>query len=181
MWLDNLTEYYFDMETTGINFDKDEIITIQWQELDRYTGMPIGELHVLKRWESSEEDILKKFCPNLTCYHWDFIFIGKNLFFDFCMLNERLKHFGLGEIDLRCLNQRVSLDIKPILVMINNGFMGYDKVLTKTNPTTNDMIPKLYSEKKYPEIIKYIQDETKDFIKSYQVFKKELPKLKSLL
>lgn len=176
-----MAEYYFDVETTGVDFDKDEIITIQWQELDRYTGQPIGELNVLKRWESSEEDILKNFHPNLTCYNWDFIFIGKNLFFDFCMLNERLMHFGLGKIDLRCLNDRVSLDIKPILVLINNGFKGYATVLPKTNSTTNDTIPKLYSEKKYPEIIKYIEDETKDFIKAYQVFKKELPKLKSFI
>ena len=55
------------------------------------------------------------------------------------MLNERLKHFKLGEIDLRCLNERVSLDIKPILVVMNDGnFKGYDKVLPKTNLTTND-------------------------------------------
>ena len=98
------------------------------------------------------------------------------------MLNERLKHYGIGGIDLRCLNERVSLDIKAILVVINGGdFKGYDKVLPKTNPTPNDTIPKLYSEKKYPELIKYIEDETKDFIKSYQVLRKELPKLKSLL
>jgi len=178
-----MVEYYFDMETTGVDFDKDEIITIQWQELD-ITGKPIGKLNILKSWDSSEEEIMKKFQPKLTCYLWDFVFIGKNLLFDFCMLNERLKHFKLGEIDLRCLFQRVSLDIKPILVVMNvndGNFKGYDKVLPKTNPTTNDMIPKLYSEKKYPEIIKYIEDETKDFIKSYQVLKKELPKLKSLL
>ena len=175
-----MAEYYFDIETTGVDFDKHEIITIQWQELDRYTGKPIGELNVLKRWESSEEDILKRFSPNLTCYQWDFVFIGKNLFFDFCMLNERLKHFGLGKIDLRCLNERVSLDIKPILVIMNNGFGGYDKVMPKTNPTPNDTVPKLYAEKKFPEIIKYIEDEAKDFVKAYQVFKRELPSLKRL-
>jgi hypothetical protein len=169
------------METTGTNFDKDEIITIQWQELDRYNGKPIGELNVLKRWESSEEDILKRFCPNLTCYYWNFIFIGKNLFFDFCMLNERLEHFGLGEIDLRCLNERVSLDIKPILVMMNNGFIGYDKVLPKTNPITVDMIPTFYRDGKYAEIIKYIEDEAKDFIKAYQTLKQKMPLLGSLL
>ena len=110
-----MAEYYFDIETTGTNFDTDEIITIQWQELDRFTGKPIGELNILKRWESSEEEIIKKFQPNLTCNRWAFVFIGKNLFFDFCMLDERLKHFGIGKIDLRCLNERVSLDIKPIL------------------------------------------------------------------
>jgi hypothetical protein len=179
-----LAEYYFDIESTGTDFDKDEIITIQWQELDRYSGKPIGELCILKRWESSEEEIIKKFHPKLTCNHWDFVFIGKNLFFDFCMLNERLKHFKLGEIDLRCLNERVSLDIKPILVIMNNGgFIGWDKVLPKTNPLTNDMIPKLYreGEGKYPEIIQYIRDEANDFIKAYQTFKREIPSIRRQL
>lgn len=177
-----MTEYYFDIETTGVDFDNDEIITIQWQELDRFTGKPLGELNILKRWESSEEQILKTFQPNLECYRWDFIFIGKNLFFDFCMLNERLKHFGLGEIDLRCLNDRVSLDVKPILVLMNDGgFIGYEKIIPKTNPTTNDMIPKLFEEKKYAEIVKYIEDEAKDFTKAYQIFKKEIAPLKRLL
>ena len=125
------------METTGTNFDEDEIITIQWQRLSGFTGETWGELNILKSWDSSEEDILKKFYPNLTCKPFDFIFVGKNLFFDFCMLNERLKHYGIGEIDLRCLNQRVSLDIKPILVIMNDGnFKGYDKVLPKTNSMT---------------------------------------------
>lgn len=177
----NLAEYYFDIETTGVDFDKDEIITIQWQQLDRFTGEPIGDLQILKRWESSEEEIIKQFQPNLTCYHWDFIFIGKNLFFDFCMLNERLKHFGLGEIDLRRLNERVSLDIKPILVIMNKGFIGYDKLLPKTNPMPNSMIPQLYREEKYQKIIEYIKDEAKDFIKAYQILKKEIPSMISLL
>jgi hypothetical protein len=98
------------------------------------------------------------------------------------MLNERLEHYGLGEIDLRCLNERVSLDIKPILVIMNDGsFKAYDKVIPKTNPTPNGTIPKLYAEKKYPEIIKYIEDEAKDFIKAHQIFKRELPSLKRLL
>jgi hypothetical protein len=166
------------VETTGFDFDKDEIITIQWQELDRFTGEPIGELNILKRWESSEEEIIKAFHPNLTCYHWDFVFIGKNLLFDFCLLSQRMKHYGLGEFDLRCLHERVWLDIKPILVIINNGnFIGYDKVLPKTNPLTNDKIPQLFIEEKYPEIIQYIKDEAKDFIKAYQTFKREMPSL----
>jgi len=98
------------------------------------------------------------------------------------VLNERLQHYGLGEIDLRCLHERVSLDIKPILVIMNDGnFKGYDKVMPKTNPTTNDMIPKLFEEKKYAEIVKYIEDEAKDFTKAYLMFKKEIAPLKRLL
>ena len=176
-----MTEYYFDIETTGIDFDKSEIITIQWQELDRGTGEPIGNLNILKRWESSEEKILKTFQPKLECNRWNFIFIGKSLFFDFCMLNERLKHFELRGIDLHCLNDRVSLDIKPILVLMNDGgFTGYEKIIPKTNPITGDMIPTFYSDGKYAEIIKYIEDEATDFIKAYQILKKEIPSLKRL-
>jgi hypothetical protein len=39
-----MTEYYFDTETTGLDPQKDKIITIQWQELDRFTGKPIGDI-----------------------------------------------------------------------------------------------------------------------------------------
>jgi len=177
-----MTEYYFDIETTGFDFDKAEIITIQWQRLNGFTGEPLDKINILKSWESSEEDILKQFYPKLRCKPFDFIFVGKNLFFDFCMLNERLQHYGLGKIDLRCLNERVSLDIKPILVIMNEGsFKDYDKIMPKTNPTTNDMIPKLFKEKNYTEIVKYVEDEAKDFTKSYQVLKKEIVPLKKLL
>jgi len=102
-----VAEYYFDTETTGFNFDKDEIITIQWQKLSGFTGEPIGELNILKSWESSEEEIIKNFLPNLTCEPFDFIFLGKNLIFDFCLLNQRMKHYGLGELDFRWLHDRV--------------------------------------------------------------------------
>ena len=174
----DLTEYYFDIETTGFDFDKDEIRTIQWQRLSGFTGEPIDELNILKSWESSEKEIIKTFLPNLTCRPFDFIFIGKNLLFDFCLLRQRMKHYGLGEFDLRCLYDRVWLDIKPILVVINKGnFVGYDKVLPKTNPLTNDKIPQLFIEGKYPQIIQYIKDEAKDFTRAYQIFKKEMPSL----
>jgi hypothetical protein len=179
-----MTEYYFDMETTGFNFDTDEIITIQWQRLNGFTGEPIGELNILKRWDSSEKEILESFLPNLRCKPLDFIFVGKNLLFDFCLLNQRMKQHNLGELDLRCLYERAVLDIKPILVMMNKGiFMGYDKMLPKTNPLTNDQIPQLYKEGKgrYPEIIQYIQDEAKDFMKAYQIFKKEIPSFRGRL
>jgi len=177
-----MTEFYFDMETTGFNFDADEIITIQWQRLNGFTGEPIDKLNILKRWDSSEKTILETFLPNLKCRPFDFIFIGKNLLFDFCILNQRLKHFGLGELDLRCLYERVSLDIKPILVLMNNGiFTGYDRVVPKTNPLTGDKIPQLHREGRYAEITQYIEDETKDFLKAYQIFKKEIPKLRSQL
>jgi hypothetical protein len=170
------------METTGFDFDKDTIETIQWQRLNGFTGEPIGELNILKRWESSEKEILEAFIPNLRCKPFDFIFVGKNLLFDFCFLSQRLKHYNLGEFDLQCLYERVSLDVKPILVMINEGnFKDYDKVLPKTNPLTNDQIPQLIKECRFSEVTQYIKDEAQDFIKAYQIFKKEIPSFKERL
>jgi len=72
-----MIEYYFDIETTGVDFEKDEIITIQWQELDGFTGRPKSELNILKSWESSEREILKSFLPNLMRHPFDFIMVGK--------------------------------------------------------------------------------------------------------
>lgn len=131
--------------------------------------------------DAAEREMLKEFIPNLNLHHWDFIFIGKNLVFDFCMLDNRIRHYDLGKIDLEFLHRKVILDIKPILVMINNDFVGYDKVIPKTNPTKNRDIPLLYKKKKYAEIIQYIEDETKDLINVFQILKKELPKLTNLL
>ena len=33
-----MAEFYFDMETTGFDFDTDTIETIQWQRLNGFTG-----------------------------------------------------------------------------------------------------------------------------------------------
>jgi len=166
------------METTGVDFDKDEIRTIQWQRLNGFTGEPIGELNILKSWDSSEKAIIESFLPNLKCKPFDFIFVGKNLLFDFCLLNERMKKHRLGEFDIRCLHERCSLDLKHVLVLMNKGnFKGYDKIIPKTNPLNNDEIPKLLRDGRFPEVLQYIKDEATDFIKAYQVFKKEMPSL----
>jgi len=172
-------EYYFDTETTGLNPQKDKIITIQWQRVNGFTGEPISELQILKEWESSEKEILKEFLPNLMCEEpFDFIIVGKNLMFDFIFLSNKLEKYGLGKLDLNYCYERVTLDIKPILVMINKGnFRGYDKVLDKEGTLANVKVPQLYKDKRYPEIIKYIEEETKVFLKAYQIFKREMPSL----
>jgi hypothetical protein len=177
-WESILAEYYFDTETTGLDYDSDEVITIQWQRLNGFTGEPIGELNILKRWASSEKEIIQSFLPNLTCEPFDFVLVGKNLLFDFCLISERMKRHNLGTFDIRCLDKRCVLDLKPLLVLMNKGnFKAYDKVLAKTNLLTNDQIPNLFRESKYPEIVQYVKDEASDFIKAYQVLKKELPSL----
>ena len=74
--------YYLDIETTGLDPEKDKILTIQYQELDRNKGEAVGELVVLKEWESSEKEILRKFLFEtyiLDEYPFSFIPTGYNL------------------------------------------------------------------------------------------------------
>lgn len=174
-----MVEYYFDTETTGINPLKDKIITIQWQQLNGFTGAPIDDLHILKEWESSEEAILKNFLPIFKSENpFNFIMVGKNLWFDFMFMSHRAKKYGLDGLDLRYFYSRVSLDLKPVLVMINKGrSKGYDGVMDKKGSLAKVDIPKLYKEGKYPEIIDYIKKETKLFIEVYQILKREMPTL----
>ena len=46
-----MANYYLDIETTGLDPGNSSIITIQYQELERGTGRPVGELSILKEWE----------------------------------------------------------------------------------------------------------------------------------
>lgn len=178
-----MAEYYFDTETTGLNPLEDKIITIQWQRLNGFTGEPIGDLNILKEWETSERRILTEFLPNLRSDNpFDFIMVGKNLLFDFMFLSYRTKKHGLDGFDLRHWHNRVWLDIRPILVMINKGnFRGYDRVLDKTGVLSEVNVHELYKDKKWPEILRYIQDEATTFIEGYQVLKREMPSLRERL
>lgn len=174
----DLVEHYFDIETTGLEPEHDKIITIQIQKLVGRTGEPIGEIDILKEWESSEKELIEKVMPFMTCQNpFEFIMVGKNLLFDFMFLSKRAEKYGLKGFDLRFIYSRVFTDLKHILVMINEGsFRGYDKLLKKPK-MTNEQIGQFYEQKNYEEIVKYIKEEAKIFADAYQKLRKEMPSL----
>ena len=174
----HLVEHYFDIETTGLNPENAKVITVQIQKIDGWTGELIGEIEIQKEWESSERELLEKVMPLLTCEKpFDFLMIGKNLLFDFMFLSKRAEKYGLRGMDLHCLHDRAFLDLKHLLVMMNEGnFKGYDKLLKK-GKHINEEIPELYSQRNYDEIAVYIKEEAKIFIEAYQKLKKEMPSL----
>ena len=70
-------KYYLDIETTGLDPLHSKIITIQYMELERNTGKPVGPLKILKEWESDEKTILKRFIEDFVPGNqWAFIPIG---------------------------------------------------------------------------------------------------------
>lgn len=161
MWCQELVQYYFDIETTGLDPTKDKIITIQWQMLDGFTGEPINELQILKEWESSERKILGAFLPKIQCDNpWSFIMFGKNILFDFDFLDKRADKYGFNGFDLAYCHNCVFLDLKHVLVLINKGnFKGYDRILDVDGALANVNVPQLYMEKRFREIIEYIKKE----------------------
>jgi len=176
-----LAQYYFDIETTGIDPKKDKIITIQWQRLNESSGDPVGELQILKEWETSERDILATFLPQIQCENcWDFVPIGKNLLFDFNFLDKRAGKHGLNGFDLAYCYSRPHLDLKHVLVLINQGeFKGYNRVLGHIggHPVTNERIPELYERGKYEDILGYIKRENETFLQGLKLLKREMPAL----
>lgn len=174
-----MTEYYLDIETTEIirksngtlDFDKMEIVTIQYQKLNSL-GIPIEELHILKRWENSEENILRQFYPFLTGNKYWFIFIGKNnRTFDLKIIENRLKHYGF-ETDY---DDRICIDLDSLCILMNNGSLkGWNEIIPNNNTIINKEIPILFKNKEYEKIESYIRCEAEDFLTFYAWIKQQL-------
>src|SRR3989442_9765925 len=99
---------YFDIETTGLDTIKDQIITIQSQKLDMLKGYAAGPLKILKVWDDnqSEKSIVSQLAPLLLDSDpFRFIPVGNNLVFDFKFLAAKFKeHLSLDVDTLYFLN-----------------------------------------------------------------------------
>ena len=168
--------YYLDIETTGLDELHDKIITIQYMELERNTGNPIGPLKILKEWESDEKTILKRFIEDFVPGNqWAFIPIGFNLPFEHKFLWQRCISNGLRPVDI--LNGPF-LDLKTVAVLINKCELKGASLHKLTNkPHGGGDIPQLYNEKKYEEIESNIKKEAEEFSNFCCLLYKELPQL----
>ncbi len=180
-----MPEYYFDIETTGLDPHQDEIITIQFQQLDTKTGEPIGDLKILKSWElGGEKKLLEKFMPIFKGFSpFGFVPIGMNLAFDFRFLlqksldhtNENMKHDDF-------FYDKPYVDLKSLFVILNDGrFSGCKLSNFSGKKDEGHLVPEWFKNKEYGKIEKYIEQETKSFLKTYREMKKHMPTLKEKL
>jgi hypothetical protein len=176
--------WYLDVETSGLDPEKEKIITIQYQKLDRY-GVPVEDLVILKEWEEGEEEIVKKFHKIITNENvFDFIPVMQNHMFDFRFLFAKFRKYGLpldkSEIDF--LYSIPIVDIHSTLIIMNRmSFKGSGLTSMTAKEKKGDYIVEMYKEKKYEEIEEYIKQETQSFLKALEVLCKILPPMKEKL
>ena len=171
--------FYLDIETTGIDEKKDKIITIQFQELDRNTVKAIGELIVLKEWESSEKEILQEFISKskiLDPYAFSFVAVGYNLGFEHNFLRKRTEVNGLPPIYI--LNKPF-IDLRAVGILMNRGeFKGSALSDITGKKGKGVQVPIWYIQKEYEKILDYIKNETEEFVKFNVWLYKEMPELR---
>ncbi len=186
-----MPEYYFDIETYSPGEkpdpDSDKIITFQYQRMDIRTGKPIGQLIILKEWESSEETIVKTihnqfFNPELS--PWNFIPIGFGLHYEWEFLISKFNKYLQRKITSRELHySRPHIDMKSVLVLLNGGsFKGASLENFSNKPMgENKKIKEYYEQKNYDAIVKYIENEAGSAMEFMQAFLSYIQNAKSSL
>lgn len=179
-------DYYFDIETytraEKPNPDTDKIITIQFQRIDSKSGKPIEDLTILKEWDSSEKEIVTKFFDLFFSQKsgiWDFVPVGFNLNFDFEFLISKFKKHLDVKLTSRDLHyERPHLDLKPIIVLLNDGeFVGatLDRFTSKQH--NGKEIKEWYQNKQFDRIEQYVKNEAKSFLEFYRKVKVNIHKI----
>jgi len=174
--------YYLDIETTGLNEFESKILTIQWAELERNTGKLIGNVNILKEWESDEKTILEEFGRKTDIFDanpFKFVVVGYNLKFEHKFLLERTAHHDL--FPFKILDQP-SIDLFSIGILMNKGEFkgsGLDKITNK--PGTGLTVLEYYKNKEYDKIEEYIRTEALQFSYFCEWCHNELHKMRKSL
>lgn len=178
-----MPEYYLDLETYSptkpIDFQKDPIISITYQQINAKTGEILTPLTILKSWESSEEEILKQFYQTFNINNrWSFIPIGYKLAdFDFVMLGTHFNKYGMKTNAISLYNHPY-IDLYPVALLCNGGeFKGCSLEQMAGKQGNGSSIAEWYQSKNYNAIENYIKDEALSFTKLYSYLINKMPTL----
>jgi len=159
-----LPHYYLDIETTGLDPENNQILTIQYQKISVYTGKPVEPLTILSSWDCSEEDIVSEIAfLMLDDYPWNFVPVGNNLTFEFKFLSSKFRKYLGRDISIEYFVSRPHIDLKSVMILANSGkFKGCHLVLGKQGKGSD--VPIWHENGEYQKIIEYIKDEAKCFL-----------------
>ena len=173
--------YYFAIEGYHVGEKPDpavdKLITIQYQKIDLTTGEPLGELTLLKEWESSEQAIFTTFFnqffkPDLPVTH--FIPVGMSLDYEYEMIIAKCKKFNLPVVTSHQLYfQRPRFDLKSTVVLLNDGrFAGARLDLFSSKKYDGSHMKKWYESKDFRKIEHFVREETEAVLKLLQYLSK---------
>jgi hypothetical protein len=126
------------------------------------------ELSVSCYWtDKGEEGIIEKIIPLVMSRNpFSFVPIGNNLNFEYKFLVSKINHYRKLDIDVSYFHNRPSIDLKPVMVLLNGGrFKGYNLILNKSG--SGSSVPQWYDKREFNKIIEYVIDETTKFTTFY--------------
>ena len=172
---------YVDFETAGLDPETDELLTVQWQEIDANTGDELSELHVFKLWDYDSEkqfieDVIKKSIVDdngkrkMLFLSWWPAKLGYNLFFEQNFLEKRMEVNNIEQEGVCIMGYSVpALDLKMAGVLINGGsFKGAALDDISSKESGGQDVPLWYENKDYEKIDEYIKNETVAFVDLYK-------------
>lgn len=171
--------YYLDIETTGLDPRKDQILSIQTHRIEN--GKPVGAMKVHKSWESSEETILRDFLEETQFFRepWTFIPVGFNLHYEMKWLFVKAQMYGILPKFARFeAIDKPRIDVKEVAMLMNGGqFKGAKLENFSPKMGSGDIVIRAIREGDYATIEHYIQQETEAFLDLYRVLLEEMPRL----
>jgi uncharacterized protein YprB with RNaseH-like and TPR domain len=151
-----LADYYFDIETTGLNPFEHRILTIQLKKGD--------EITVWKLWEHENEiELVKEFMKYLrNIDRSDSIYGYNSLKFDLPFLSFRTAfHGALDACNYRNFYDRNWIDLYQYL---GGGYISMDRWLQSFGirrlcPVRGKHIPRLFEQKRFAEIEEHAKED----------------------
>lgn len=176
-----MPEFYFDIETTGINPASDSIVTIQWHDLSTRNYADVMP-RILCAWDTSEREILRTFLvwSRFFTEPWNFIPVGFNLDFEMRFIFIRAKAHGLIPPEAKfeeLAAAKPRKDLKHIVVLMNGGsFKGASLENFSAKPSSGHEVIQALQEGNHDKIFDYIQKEMWGFIRLYARLETDLPR-----
>ena len=172
--------HYLDIETTGLDPYRDEILTIQTRHIgpDR---RPAGPLVVNKSWESDEATVVRRFLEETQFFTepWAFVPVGFNLPYELKWLFVKGKRHGALPPTARFETiDKPRIDLKDLALLMNEGrFKGSKLENFSAKMGSGDIVVKAIAEKDYATIVHYIEQETEAFMALYAALAEEMPQV----
>lgn len=170
--------HYLDIETTGLDPYRDQILTIQSHRI--VDGRPVGDTVVLKAWESSEADIVRTFLEETAFWteSWRFVPVGFNLPYELKWLFVKGKEHGVLRRFTRFeALDKPRIDLKDVAVLLNGGRLKGAR-LENFSPKmgSGDLVVKAIQAGDHASIEAYIRQETHAFLELYTALLEEMPR-----